>query len=228
MGRRTLLLIASILVAAVGTALIGLYVRGADNRAHKDVTQRNVLVATADITAGTAPAKSRYSLQPRTSGELPPGYLTSADQIEGKAVNTILSGTILQKRMFAVSGAAPVTNDVSKGSRGAAFDLGDPQRVAGLLTPGSWVTIYATSKTQGSPHTIAMFDGNPVKVIAIGSQSLSAPQATAGAAKDTDVPRAVVTLDLRPEQARSLIETDATDELAFGLLSAADAPAAKP
>jgi pilus assembly protein CpaB len=33
MGRRTLLLIASILVAALGTALIWLYVQGADNRA---------------------------------------------------------------------------------------------------------------------------------------------------------------------------------------------------
>jgi hypothetical protein len=33
MGRRTLLLIASILVAALGTALIGVYVQKADTRA---------------------------------------------------------------------------------------------------------------------------------------------------------------------------------------------------
>ena len=46
MGRRTLLLIASILIAAVGTALIGLYVRGADNRAQQTEGMVSALVAT--------------------------------------------------------------------------------------------------------------------------------------------------------------------------------------
>ena len=45
MGRRTLLLIASILVAALGTALIWLYVQGADSRAEATTTQVEVVVA---------------------------------------------------------------------------------------------------------------------------------------------------------------------------------------
>src|SRR5689334_4379978 len=36
MGRRTVLLIASILVAAIGTGLIGLYVRGTEQRVRRD------------------------------------------------------------------------------------------------------------------------------------------------------------------------------------------------
>lgn len=40
MGRRTLLLVASILVAALGVALIALYVRGADQRATKAASAR--------------------------------------------------------------------------------------------------------------------------------------------------------------------------------------------
>src|SRR4051812_11096902 len=52
MGRRTLLLIASILVAAVGTALMGLYVRGADSRAQQTEGMVDALVATTTIAAG--------------------------------------------------------------------------------------------------------------------------------------------------------------------------------
>ena len=52
MGRRTLLLIASILVAALGTALIWLYVQGADTRAVSGETEVPVYVATRNVSMG--------------------------------------------------------------------------------------------------------------------------------------------------------------------------------
>jgi pilus assembly protein CpaB len=54
MGRRTLLLISSILIAAVGTALVAIYVRGADERAEKGASLVTVLVARQEVAASTS------------------------------------------------------------------------------------------------------------------------------------------------------------------------------
>jgi hypothetical protein len=56
MGRRTLLLIASILVAAVGTGLVALYVRTADRRAQAGEESVTILVANQDIPVGSTAA----------------------------------------------------------------------------------------------------------------------------------------------------------------------------
>ena len=54
MGRRTVLLIAALVVAALGTALVWMYANRADERAQADAAPVEVLVATSDIGAGTS------------------------------------------------------------------------------------------------------------------------------------------------------------------------------
>ena len=56
MGRRTLLLIAALVVAALGTVLIFVYVKNADDRAQADAAPVDVLVATQEVAAGTTAA----------------------------------------------------------------------------------------------------------------------------------------------------------------------------
>ena len=56
MGRRTVLLIAAIVVAALGAALVWMYADRADERAQADAAPVEVLVATVDIGAGTSGA----------------------------------------------------------------------------------------------------------------------------------------------------------------------------
>ena len=53
MGRRTALLIAALVVAALGTTGVFLYVNGVDRRAEAGVRVDDVLVATAPIAPGT-------------------------------------------------------------------------------------------------------------------------------------------------------------------------------
>jgi hypothetical protein len=53
MGRRTLLLIAALVVAALGTTGIFLYVNGVDDRAQAGLKLVKILVATQPIAAGT-------------------------------------------------------------------------------------------------------------------------------------------------------------------------------
>ena len=74
MGRRTILIVSAVLLAAFGTLLVYLYVRGADNRADAGRTTQNVLVATTTIEAGTtgAPGRVRRArTRPRRSPRTP-------------------------------------------------------------------------------------------------------------------------------------------------------------
>ena len=52
MDRRRLLLILAVFVAVIGTALVFLYVKGADKRANNQFDNVSVLKATQDIAAG--------------------------------------------------------------------------------------------------------------------------------------------------------------------------------
>ena len=59
MARRTLLIIASILLAALGTALIWLYVQGAENRAQQNADLVPALFLTQNVPAGQSPVSDR-------------------------------------------------------------------------------------------------------------------------------------------------------------------------
>ena len=109
MGRRTLLLITSILIAAVGTALVAIYVRGADERAEADADLVEVLVATKPVTAGTpaGTAAVNLSFDDRSCPQARTGdrRFTSLEQFvestgDAVAVGPILPGQIIQAAMF--------------------------------------------------------------------------------------------------------------------------------
>src|SRR5512146_1659202 len=59
MGRRTVLLIVAALIAALGTSLVFLYVRGADNRATAAQAPVQVLKAVAQINPGETVAAAQ-------------------------------------------------------------------------------------------------------------------------------------------------------------------------
>ena len=103
MGRRTLLLIASILVAALGTALIWLYVQGADTRAVSSENQVPVYVAAAPLTAGqqvtSQIAQIKQFPQSLVAG-LGGSLVTSTAQIHGYAKTDIAPGLPLLTSQF--------------------------------------------------------------------------------------------------------------------------------
>jgi len=221
MGRRTLLLIASILVAAVGTALIGLYVRDADSRARRNQSLVSVLVADRQIDPATpvntlSAGSFRSERMLRTSSR-PDGYLTLAQFTAAERNRatriTILPGQQIVPAMFAAADAAGQT-DLKPGRRGLAIELTDPARAAGLLTPGSEVTVYSIPN-QGKVDELL----TSALVLRIGNQRQgtgTSSTAATGTAKD-DVPRAIVTLDLSRLEALKVVDAQAKGELYFSV-----------
>ena len=102
MGRRTVLLIAAIVVAALGAALVWMYADRADERAQADAAPVEVLVATVDIGAGTSGAaiSEAASAELRTlpAASVPPGALSDL---------TPVTDLVTLGPVFAGPGAAP-------------------------------------------------------------------------------------------------------------------------
>jgi pilus assembly protein CpaB len=229
MGRRTLLLIASILVAALGTALIWLYVQGADTRAAAGETEVPVLVAQNTVAAGTPASQVRTQLrsvpqsvlQALSTGETS-GPLTNPAQISGWTATKVVAGLPLFGGQFQnapVSPPPPVQLDPKKVAM--QLSLPDPQRLAGLLQPGSLIRIYAANKPGNSnslPRAFTLL--NKVKVLASGPVT----QPSGGSTTTQTVPQANVTLELSNEEMKLLVATQTAssggNNLWFGLLGA--------
>src|SRR4029079_1807416 len=109
MDRRKVLLIVAALIAALGTAVVFLYVRGADSRANLNFAGKQVLVASAAISPGETlkVAKSSGKIETRTvtAGSLVPGYVADLAAIpdESVALTTIYPGEQILRGKFGSS-----------------------------------------------------------------------------------------------------------------------------
>ncbi len=88
MGRRTILLITALVVAALGTVLVFLYVQSADDRAAEGQAQVEVLFATQEIPVGqtseSASANGAFELRTVAQNSVADGAISSIDPIAGQ------------------------------------------------------------------------------------------------------------------------------------------------
>jgi len=223
MGRRTILLTAALVIAALGTALIFIYVQSANDRAQEGTTLVSVLVATSDVDAGTtgsdASNNGAFELQDVPQDALPAGYLTSLDPVADLKTNTaIYSGQTVLQQMFSNTGGSSLS--VPKGRLAVAVQLGDPERVAGFVVPGSDVTIFATATNAagGSGFTRVLLP--KVQVIGVGNAATTTTTTTTDTGEQTteEIPRTILTLSLTTAEAQRVIFAQNVGELYFGLI----------
>jgi pilus assembly protein CpaB len=222
MGRRTLLLLASILVAAAGTALIWLYVSNADQRAQEQWGEKvSVLEATSAIDLGAGPdavhAATRQVQVPRALAPVNP--VSDWLHLRGRATQVpILPGQYLQDAQFE---AVPSSAGVGTGMVGVAATVEDPNRVAGLLHPNMTVDVYYVADPaddrakalQGSARLLL----RNVRVIAVGNTSVVRnPQGRAAQiGTQSGVAAAIVTLEVHPGDAPKVMVADVRGSLWF-------------
>lgn len=223
MGRRTVLLIAALVVAALGTTLVYAYVNRTDERARKDQEAVDVLVAKTLIRAGTsgsaAQANGAFKLQPIPRAATVAGYLDSSRQIRDLvAVSDIYPGEQIIPQKFAPAGTAGAL-PIPTTKIGMSFQLGDPQRVAGFVNPGSDVAIFVTIANGGpsrnGPATRLLLAKVPV--IAIGPTTLR-PASGTDANKEA-VPTAILTLAVDQVQGEKIVLAQTVGSLWFALVT---------
>ncbi len=224
MGRRTTLLIASILVAALGTALVYLWARGADQRAQHNQETIGVVFARGEIVPGTS-AKTALSLNLLETRQMPQAYVPSSavhtvDELgDDVAAGVIAPNQVVVQAMFAPAGQSGGANALPPKKLAVAVPLSDPARVAGSLVPLSEVTIFVTmqDQTTGAVATrVLLKDVTVLKVGATGASTTSTSQSSQTAPKE-QVPNTILTLALSTKEAQAVILANKSGELWFGL-----------
>src|SRR3954466_15643710 len=151
MDRRRLLLMLALFVAIIGTALVFLYVRGADNRAQSQYQSVSVLRATQNIAAGgtyhDAVSSGKIASASVPQNQLNQGYQTEITALKGKIASVpIFAGQQVISGQFGNTVQATTSAlAIPKGMIAISVNLTDPDRVAGNIQNGSQVAIFVTN-----------------------------------------------------------------------------------
>ena len=223
MDRRKVLLLVAAVIAALGTLLVFLYVRGADTRADQRYDAVQVLRVVKPITAGetveAAQAAGKIESGSVSRKELLPDALTGTEPVAGKiAVTNIYPGEQLIASKF---GATGVSNGLAipKGKIAISVNLSDPSRVAGFVNPGDKVAIFLTGSASKGPYTRLLLPS--VQVIGAGTTTVvSTTTTTASGEQSTEqLPKTLLTLAVTQADAERILFATTNGELAFGLLN---------
>jgi pilus assembly protein CpaB len=222
MSRRSALLVSAVVIAALGTLLVFLYVKNVQDNTYADQQPVKVLVAKTSVEIGTpaqkAAAAGAFEEKTLPSDAVPADALPDAGSVAAQVtVVPILPGQVVQASMFAdqsTSGQLPV----EKTKLGVSVQLGDPERVAGFVEPGSKVAIFATV-TQGDRTYTKLLVPN-ASVTAVGpTTAVTTTTQPVGANEETteQIPAAILTLSVNQRDAEKIIFAQSQGKLYFAL-----------
>jgi pilus assembly protein CpaB len=232
MGRRTVLLLVAALIAALGTSMVFMYVRGVEARAAARFDAVEVLEAVEVIPAGetleAAQAAGKIQMRTVLRDSLLEGATTSvADMATEVALTTVYPGEQIITGKFGSPGEQEVLT-IPDGQMAISVNLTDPARVAGFVTPGAEVAIFVSAEpeeTDGA-QTKPLPDFTRlllprVQVIGVGTTTVVPTTTTdeTGAQKTEELPRTLLTLAVDQGEAEKVIFAAKNGELAFALLT---------
>ncbi|HEX5088324.1 MAG TPA: Flp pilus assembly protein CpaB [Nocardioides sp.] len=216
----------AVLVAALGSALVFLYTKGADTRAEKKFDTVEVLEATAVINPGEkiedAQAAGKLALTAVSKDSLLDGYQSTTDSLTNTvSLGTIYPGEQIISAKWGASASVQSSLQIPDGMMAKSVNLTDPGRVAGFVNPGSTVAVFysGTDPQSGEPFTRLLLD--KVTVLGVGSTTPVSTTTTdqSGASTTEQLPRTLITLALTQVQVEKTTWAEGNGELSFALLT---------
>lgn len=236
MTRRTVLLIGAILVAALGTTAVFLYVNGINNRATANQHPIRILVAKRFIplgtTANSAAGAGAFTVRSYPRDLVSANALLNVTPIAGEvALTAIYPGQQILTDEFGKLGTASALQ-IPGNELAISVSLEDPSRVAGFVAPGSMVAVFDTVSSNGT-SSVASAGTTPLKpqtrlllssaeVIGVGPETitpLTTKNTSTGQVNTQQVPLTILTLALTQAQAEKVIFAQANGALYLGLLT---------
>ncbi|WP_445255882.1 Flp pilus assembly protein CpaB [Nocardioides aurantiacus] len=229
MDRRKVLLLVAAFVAALGTLLVFLYVKGADSRADERYGAVQVLRATKPIAVGetvtAAQAAGKIVTGQVSSQDVLPGALTTLEDVQDMAATVeILPGEqIVSTKFGAADEGTATTLGIPEGKIAISVNLDDPSRVAGFLQPGNRVAVFMAGNDAKGPFSRLLLPN--VQVLGLGatsSQPVAAPaegEAAEGEAAAVVLPQTLLTLAVSQREAERVMYATQNGTLALGLLN---------
>jgi pilus assembly protein CpaB len=221
MSRRVILLTVAVVVAALGTGLVFLYVQGADNRAEQRFDTVDVLRAVAPIEPGEtiddAAAAGKLQLDAVSQADLLPNAQADTTALEGLvAITRIYPGEqIISDKFSGEVSEAVSALTIPKDMVAISVNLTDPSRVAGFVNPGSQVAIFLNT----TDYTRLLLPR--VTVLGVGSTTPTTTTTTTEAGEETteQLPRTLMTLSVAQKDAERVMYAATHGEVAFALLT---------
>lgn len=233
MGRRSILLIVAVVIAALGATMVFLYVQGVDAKAQQAGESVEVLTATQQIETGETIEEAQDAGKlaavavPRKN--VVPGALTDTTSLKDQiALSTIYVGEQILPGKFGNLGAKQ-TITIPERTMAISVQLDDPSRVAGFVTPGSSVAIFVSAEPElilpdGETRKLPEFTRlllPKVQVIGVGDTTLLSTTKTdpEGTQTTEQIPKTLLTLSLTQPQAEKVIYGSKNGNLTIGLLN---------
>ena len=224
MGRRTVLLIVAVLIAALGSAMVFLYVRGADNRAKEAQAPVQVLKAVTQINPGetldAAQAAGKIALGEVPREQVLPGAVNTIETLGTQvALGPVYPNEQIITAKFGSAGDQD-TLTLPDGKIAISVTLSDTGRVAGFVVPGDDVAIFMNGDIGGAQTGVRLLEPK-VEVIAVGATTVISTTTTntEGAQTTEQLPKTLFTLAVDQEQAEKIMLAATTGELSFGYLN---------
>ena len=217
--RGNLQLLGILLLSVLTATIIFVYTAGIESRIRSQQELVPALIVGQPIPVGTSlgTAFSSGLIQimevPRQS--LPSLAITSVNDSNGSlvALNELHPGQLVTMPNFGEKATNTSALKVPQGMLAVTVMIGEPEKVASFLQPGSEIAIFGTKVgTSGNKITDLIFP--QITVLAIGNQILAD---TSGQAPATS--SVLITLAVTPEQALKLIHATRTENLYFALRS---------
>jgi len=223
MGRRTLLIISAILVATLGTAAVFLYANNAQKQAVADQNPVTVVVAKAPIQIGTVgkTAADAGAFEEKTlpASAVAPGALADTSSIQTLVAQVpVQPGQQVLASMFGNLNASNGL-EIPAGKVASSVQLGDPQRVAGFLAPGSQVAVFVTMPETEKQSSYTRLVLTRVPVIAVGPATVTTRTSGSGDQANTEqIPTAILTLGVSQKEAEKLGLANEVGKVFFTLI----------
>lgn len=226
MGRRKILLVVAVVVAAMGAALVFVYARGAENRAAEKFDTVDVLVVKTAIERGES-ANSAYETGKIDIQRVPQAQVLTGATADGTAftdqyaLTTMYPGEQLIPEKFggADEVEAETTLPIPEGMVAISVSLSDTARVGPFIRPGAKVGVFLTGTLppQNVPTTKLLM--SDLLVLATGSTTTVAPSSTEDpeATPAEQLPNTLFTLAVTQKQAEKILFAQGLGELAFAL-----------
>jgi pilus assembly protein CpaB len=225
MDRRRVLLVVAAIIAALGTLLVFLYVRGADDRANEKYHAVQVLKAVKQIepgeTVAAAQTAGKIQMSSIGEGEKLPDALTDLGALNGQlAKTTIYPGEQIIASKFGTTPTATNALSVPDGKIAVSINLTDTARVAGFVNPGDSVAIFMNSTGGAGLGSFTRLLLPEVQVIAVGTTTVVSTTTTdaTGAQTTEQLPRTLFTLGVSQAEAQKIMFASGNGELAFAKL----------
>lgn len=247
-SRRTIILIAALVVGAIAAMLIFSYVGGIEKKVEGDTAMVPVVIAKANVNKGAGSDEligtGAIGLAERRVADLPSSAVKRPEDIKSQvAVIDILPGTVITTQMFANPNEATDTNSnvLDAGMVAVTMSTDQVRGVAGLIRPGDYVNMMVKGPCGLDGATIgaaaAAGDGTEAdaaavlpecmgllyqkaRVLAVG-QSLGTPVAAADAdptATTVPVSSDLITFEVPQDAAQAIALASSTASIYMTLI----------